>query len=109
MTVDQVRELIRSQSKDHLFTENDHGITLQEALVPPKMTPLIVRTVRNGRMIDKEQTVWLVGSEPATDGYQIVMREDGLQFGLSSSGFPGDEGPILVGWYGSLRSAFLSM
>ena len=109
MTVDEVRELIRSQSEDHLSTKNDHGITLLQVLVPPEMSPVIVRAVRGGRVIDKEQTVWLVGSEPSEDRYGIVMREDGLQFGLSSSGFPSDEHPILVGWYGGLVSAFLSM
>jgi hypothetical protein len=109
MTVDEVRELIRSQSEDHLSTKNDHGITLRQALVRPKKTPVIVRTVWNSRAIDNKQTVWLVGSEPSEDGYRIVMREDGLQFGLSSSGFPSDEHPILVGWYGGLVSAFLSM
>ena len=109
MTVDQVQELIRSQAEDHLLIQNDHGITLQQALVPPRMTPLVMRTVRDGGVIDKVQTVWVVGSEPSADGYRIVMREDPLQFGLSSIGFPGDEHPILVGWYGSLKSAFLSM
>ncbi len=68
-----------------------------------------MRTVRDGRVVDKEQFVWLVGREPVEDGYKIVMREDGLQFGLASSGFPGDKHPILAGWYGGLVSAFLSM
>jgi hypothetical protein len=108
MTVEQVRELIRSQSEDYLSTKNDHGITLRQALVPPKLIPIIVQTVRNGRVIGREQTVWLVGKENSEGGYGIVMREDGLQFGLSSGG-PGDEHPTLVGWYGGLTSAFLSM
>jgi hypothetical protein len=37
------------------------------------------------------------------------MREDGLQFGLASNGFPNDRFPVFVGWYGSLKSAFLAM
>jgi hypothetical protein len=109
MTIDEVRELIRSQGEGQLSTKNDHGITLRQALVPPNRILVNVRTVRDGRVVDKEQTVWLVGREPVEDGYRIVMREDGLQFGLASSGFPGDEHPILVGWYGGLVSAFLSM
>jgi hypothetical protein len=109
MIIDEVRELIRSQGEDHLSSKNDHGLTLRQALVSPNKISVIVRTVRDGRVVDKEQTVWLVGRELVQDGYRIVMREDGLQFGLASSGFPGDEHPILVGWYGGLVSAFLSM
>ena len=37
-----------------------------------------------------------------SDGYKIIMRDDGLQFGLASSGFPNDKDPISAGWYGSL-------
>lgn len=68
MTVDEVRELIRSQSEEHLSTKNDHGVTLRQVLVPPKMIPVIVRAVRDGRVIDDEQTVWLVGSESSENG-----------------------------------------
>jgi len=52
---------------------------------------------------------WLVGQEDAADGYKIVMREDGKQFGLASAGFAHDKHRILVGWYGTLLSAFLAM
>jgi hypothetical protein len=109
MRIDEVREMIRSQGENHLLTKNDHGIILGQTLVLPKRSRVIVRTVRDGRVVDEEEAVWLVGSEPSEDGYRIVMREDGLQFGLASSGFHGDEYPILVGWYGSLTSAFLAM
>jgi hypothetical protein len=109
MTVNEVRELIRSQSEDLLSTKNDPGVTLRQVLVPPKRTPVIVWTIRDSCVIENEQTVWLVGSEPSEDGYRIVMQEDGLQFGLSSRGFPSDEHLILVGWHGDLMSAFLSM
>ena len=109
MTVDDVRELVSSQSEDQLSTKNGHGVTLRQALVPPRRICVILRTVQEGSVVDEEQTVWLVGSEPSEDGYWIVMREDGLEFGLASSGFPGDEHPILVGWYGGLTSAFLDM
>lgn len=59
-------------------------------------------------MKDQKLNVWLVGQEDPR-GYKIVMRDDGLQFGLASCGFPTDKEPILVGWYGGLISAFLSM
>lgn len=37
------------------------------------------------------------------------MREDGLQIGLASVGFPHDTAAILVGWYGDLLTAFMGM
>jgi hypothetical protein len=109
MTTDQVRELIRVQSADNLTTTNDHSISLEQALVTPQRISVIARLVRDGRMQDQTLNVWLVGREDSNDGYNIIMRDDGLQFGLASSGFPTDKYLILVGWYGSLLSAFLSM
>ena len=109
MTTDQVRELIRVQSADNLTTTNDHRISLQQALVTPQRISVIARLVGEGRMQDQTLNVWLVGREDSSDGYKIIMRDDGLQFGLASSGFPTEKYLILVGWYGSLLSAFLSM
>lgn len=109
MTVEQVRELVRTQSADHLTTTNDHRITLKQALVPPYRITVIARTIKSARVEDKELSVWLVGQEPRDDGYRIVMRDDGLQFGLASTGFPNDMRLVLDGWYGDLLSAFLSM
>jgi hypothetical protein len=109
MTADQVRELIRVQSADNLTTTNDHRISLHQALVTPQRISAMARQVANGRLKDQTLNVWLVGREDSSDGYKIIMRDDGLQFGLASSGFPNDNDPILVGWYGSLLSAFLSM
>src|SRR5215472_4398786 len=44
-----------------------------------------------------------------TQGYKIVLRNDGSQFGLASNGFPHDKFPILLGWYGDLLTTFLGM
>jgi hypothetical protein len=109
MNIQDVKERVRLQAGNDLGITNDHGITLRQALVPPERISVIIRTVRSGRVKDTKQTVWLVGKENSGDGYSIVMEEDGLQFGLASTGFPRDEHPILTGWYGGLVSAFLSM
>jgi hypothetical protein len=107
--MEEVRELVRSQSADHLEATNDHRITLSAALIPPQKIPVIARTVNGGRVEDKIVTVWLVGQEDAGEGYKIVMREDGRQFGLASAGHPNDKCLVLDGWYGDLLSAFLNM
>jgi hypothetical protein len=109
MTADEVRDLIRIQSTDNLTTANDHRISLEQALVTPERISVIARLVKGGRIQDQELNVWLVGQERSSDGYRIIMRDDGLQFGLASSGFPTDKHLVLVGWYGDLVSAFLSM
>ena len=107
MTVEEVRERIHSQVDGHL-SEMKHGITLKQALIPPKEITLIVRIVLAGRIKESKETVWLVGRESA-DGYKIVMREEVPQFGLASSGFPSDHYPVLVGWYGDLLTTFMAM
>jgi hypothetical protein len=109
MTAEEVGELIRLQVGDCPAETNAHGINIKQALVPPQRILLIARTDRDGRVEDQKLGVWLVGRENLADGYKIIMREDGLQFGLASSGFATDKHPILVGWYGSLNSAFLGM
>ena len=107
MTVDEVQERIHLQAGNDLEITNSHGITLRQALVQPQRIIVIVRSVRNGKVKDQIEDVWLVGREDSTDGYRIVMREDGLQFGLASKGLPADRFPVLTGWYGSLKSAFI--
>jgi hypothetical protein len=109
MTLDEVQEIIRLQSGLHLTCTNDHGISLKQALVVPQKVSVIVRMVKNGRVNEQKEAVWLVGKEDADNGYRIVMREDGCVFGLASTGFPTDEHLVLVGWHGSVKSAFLSM
>jgi len=68
-----------------------------------------VRHVIEGNIEDEVISAWLVGQEDSNGGYKIVMRDDGLQFGLASNGFPSDKHPILCGWYGNLHSAFAAM
>jgi hypothetical protein len=87
----------------------NHGITLEQALVLPQRISVIDRVVRAARVTDQNLDVWLVGQEKQPGGYKIIMREDKMQFGLASPGFPTDKYPVLVGWYGSLTSAFLGM
>src|SRR5579862_5327219 len=101
MTTEEVRALVRIQSAQNLDAVK-HGITLKDALVSPRLISVIARDVRNGRVNDKNLKVWLVGQEERPDGYKIILRDDGLQFGLASKGFPHDEAPILDGWYGNL-------
>jgi hypothetical protein len=109
MTAAEVRNLLRAQASEKAKVSNDHGITLSDALIPPQTTSIIERTIQKGRLRDKLLTVWLVGQERSADGYRIVMREDGSVFGLASPGFPTDRHLVLVGWYGDLISAFVSM
>jgi hypothetical protein len=109
MTTEEVRALVLRQSIESLATVNDHRITLGNALVAPRIISVISRHVTSGRVKDENLTVWLVGQENRPDGYKIVLRDDGSQFGLASSGFPQDKVPILVGWYGDLLTTFLGM
>jgi len=108
MTAGEVEDVIRSQVADAAGVQS-HGMTLESALILPQEISVIFRTVENGRVRDEKIQVWLVGQEMVSDGYRIVMRNDGSQFGLVSSGFPADRHPILVGWYGSLVATFLAM
>jgi hypothetical protein len=109
MTIEEVRELVRLQIGDAHLVTNDHQINLQQAIVPPQRISVIDRMVRDGKVRDKRFDCWLVGQENSRDGYKIIMRDDGSQFGLASIGFPTDEHLILTGWYGDLMSAFLNM
>jgi hypothetical protein len=109
MTFEEVRSLVRAQSAENLSVTNAHRIKLEQAIISPQKVPLTFRTVVDGRVKDETLNVWLVGQEGTPGGYKIVIREDGKQFGLASVGFPHDKHLILVGWYGSLLSAFLAM
>jgi len=109
VTSEEVRVFIHEQCKENLTTTNDHSINLEQSLVPPQRITIITRRIKDGRAIDEKLSVWLVGQESSADGYRIIMRDDGSQFGLVSSGFAHDECPVLVGWYGDLRTTFLSM
>jgi hypothetical protein len=109
MTFDEVQSLVSAQSAESLSVINDHRMKLEQAIVSPQEIPLIFRTVVGGRVKDERLNAWLVGQENTADGYRIVMREDGKQFGLASVGFSHDKHLCLVGWYGTLLSAFLAM
>lgn len=109
MTITEVRALVLSQSAGSLAATNDHGLNLEQALVAPRRISVIARQVRDGHATDEKLNVWLVGQENRTDGYRIVMRDDGAQFGLASNGFADDKYLVLAGWYGGLLSAFLNM
>src|SRR3954468_9145598 len=107
MTVEQVQALVRVQSSGSLTAVNDHRVALENPLIAPQMISVIARQVVKGRVKDETMNVWFVGQENRDDGYKIILREDGSQFGLASVGFPHDTAPILVGWYGSLLAAFM--
>jgi hypothetical protein len=109
MTVEEVRALVRLQSNGNLTVVNGHRIALEDALIAPRVISVIARQVKKGRVKDETLNVWLVGQENRPDGYKMILRDDGLQFGLASGGFPDDKFPILVGWYGNLLSTFLGM
>jgi hypothetical protein len=100
---------VHSQCAGNLSLGNDHRIGLEQAITLPHQTFVIWRTVENGHLRDTELSVWVSGRENSPDGYKIIMRDDGEQSGLASAGFPIDKHLILVGWYGSLLSAFLAM
>jgi hypothetical protein len=109
MRAAEIRDLVRAKAFNEAKVMNDHGITLSDALVPPQRISIIDRTIQKGHLKDNVLSVWLIGQERSADGYRIVMREDGPVFGLASTGFPADRHLVLVGWYGDLISAFMSM
>jgi hypothetical protein len=51
MTVEEVEALVRSQSAAKPDALN-HGITLKEALITPRLVSVIARDVRKGRVTD---------------------------------------------------------
>jgi hypothetical protein len=109
MTAADVRNVLRAQLLHYPKATNDHGVTLDDALVPPQRISIIERTVQKGQLSDKLVTVWLVGQERSSTGYRIVMREDSSVFVLASAAFPADRHLVLVGLYGDLISAFINM
>lgn len=109
MTVEEVQAYVLLQCTGNLTVKNEHRIGLEQAMIRPHQTLVTWRMVNNGRFKDTELSVWVVAQEESPDGYKIIMRDDGEQFGLASPGFPNDKHLALVGWYGSLLSAFLAM
>lgn len=88
---------------------NKHRSTLENLLVFPQLITVTARQVKNGCTENEDLNVWLVGQEKGSDGYKIILRDDGLYFGLASPGFPRDKFPILDGWYGDLLTTLLAM
>lgn len=109
MTVEEVQSLVSMQAAENLSTVNDHRIALKQSIIPPQRISVTWRKVENGNLKDEVINVWLVGQDNLNDGYKIILRDDGKQFGLASNGYPNDQYLILVGWYGSLLSAFMAM
>jgi len=68
LKIEEVKALVRAQSAENLDAMN-HGITLKDTLVAPRLISVIARTVRNGRKKDENLSAWLVGQENGTDGY----------------------------------------
>jgi hypothetical protein len=109
MTVDEVKKRVQLQASLDLELTNGHRITLKQALVLPQQIKVIERSVRNGKFKEQRIDVWLIGQEDSSDGHKIIMRDDGLQFGLASKGFPSVPFLTLTAWYGNLISTFLAM
>ncbi len=106
MTANEVQSLVRSQIAEDLTTTAEQRIALERMMLSPQVASVI--TVRTPPLEDEELDVWLIG-EDAPEGYKIIMQNDGKQFGLAATGFPNDKRLVVVGWYGSLKSAFLGM
>jgi len=107
MTLEQVKELVHSQAVGN-FSAVSHGISLNQALIPPRRISVTAHDVREGRVTNEQLEVWLVGQERDQDGYKIIMRDNGM-FGLAYKGLAVEERLVLMGWYGDLVSTFLGM
>lgn len=99
MTVEEERAFIREQ------VAALEPIGLGALAVSPRWDSIIVR---DGRNAEETISAWIVGEE-RPDGYKIIMRDDGSEFGLATAGFAADAHPVLVGWYGDLESTFKSI
>jgi len=109
ITVQDVKALVHSQYADNLNAANGHHVALKDAIIEPRRILLITRQVIDGQSKDELSTVWLVGQENEIDGYKIILRSDGSQFGLATNGFSHDKALVLAGWYSDLLAAFLGM
>lgn len=97
MTVEQVQALIREQAA----ANEDFGFH-PLALAPLRGSVIL----RGGTRQDEILSVWFVG---ATGGYHVVLRDDAPEFGLAVAGFANDNHPVLIGWYGDLKTALACM
>ena len=106
MTANEVQSLVRSQIAEDLTVRAEQRIALERMMLSPQVASVIA--VGTPPLKDEELDVWLIGEE-APEGYKIIMQNDGKHFGLAATAFPNDKRLVLVGWYGSLKSAFLGM
>jgi hypothetical protein len=111
MSPDDVMELVRSQIAGRPSLPNSHGVDLERCLVWPATIQVIDRSVRDGRLEDTVETVWLILEEqrPGKDGYRIVFNEQRMLFGLASPGFKTDRHLVLCGYYGSFPKTLQCM
>lgn len=103
MTVNEVQSLVRSQIAEDLKAKTEQRIALEHMILWPQVASVIA--LSTPPLEDEELDVWLIGEE-SPEGYKIIMQNDGKQFGLAATGFPNGKRLVLVGWYGSLKSAF---
>src|SRR5262245_10511836 len=106
-----VRRLVENTIGDDWTITNHHHVDLRRALVQPRKTTIIERTVENGKLRERTLAIWLVLVERhfPEEGYRIVMMEDKPIFGLASEGFPEDKHLVLCGWYGDFMATFQGM
>jgi hypothetical protein len=109
MTIAEIRDLIRIQIEDPVPAVKDHSVAVRNMLVDPARIQVIARDVTKDGVRDELLDAWLVGQEESGDGYRIVFCEQQRVFGIALRGFQSDQHLVLVGWYGDLFSAFVSM
>ena len=111
MIADEVRQLVAAQIGARDLSANWHGLVLDDCLVPPTKIDAIDRSVENGKLVDRIESVWLVLEESPSDekGYKIVFSEGRGIFGLAGPGFPTDRHPVLCGFYGDFPTTLESM
>ena len=111
MNAAEVQNEIERQVGGDAALRNSHGINISRSLVKPEPVTIIDRNVKNGRIVDRSVSTWLVLVEDLEDpeSYRIVYdANDGL-FGLASRGLKGDKHLVVSGWYRDFMSAFLGM
>jgi hypothetical protein len=111
MSPNDVTELVRTQIAGGKSLPNPHRVDLDRCLVWPTRIQVINRSVRDGRLEDVIETVWLVLEEGCSgkDGYRIVFNAQMAMFGLASPGFESDRHLILCGYYGDFPTTLESM
>lgn len=111
MTAADVSRILKDQIGGRSYLPNSHRIDLDRCLITPILFKIIHRRVKDGKMKDSVERVWLVLDERPgkTDGYKIIFNEDIGEFGLASDGFPIDPFPILCGYYGDFPTTLAGM